>query len=602
MRSQQHVIYVSVILISGNEAGRMPIHTMNHTSRQVCNFGFVRRGAAALFCGRTKRICINSHRPHFRHPKPSFIPQSCKFHDTSMPLIRSRGLFSTCNLQTDTLSMENGDDKSQSSTNLAVVIKESYATGETDGVRAALNSINIPSELSANLNSEEVASLLIDAAIKAAEKDRGSLGSMLNSILASCCRLDNTYPQISLAILNGIDKMHSMDETSMVAPDIVSLLLVYYTLNQASEQKGGVEELGNASQTILERAQKLAKKAAGSQRRKELNMERRRGSNFIDIDSKQLENNLQSLYGPDIRVLHETSDVIVVSKPAGMVCYHTKRTGAGKITSSRKKSIRATNANESNSINNGAKWMDISLVDALIDSSVSLSTLNPSARGIVHRLDRGTSGSLILAKSDESHLILTALFFLRKVEKTYLALVSGCNNQIVSGLEDEDMKQNIEPLSVGSSGVIDVPVDGRPARSTYRVVDEYGSDEQSTLPNALLLEVATLTGRKHQVRVHCASLGHPILLDPLYPSSNVDQKSKSSDKGQKKRHKSSPTPTNEMDDTVLAKAVSDLLLDNSQHQQERFFLHAASLSVKELGISVNAPLPRWWVDFTSQLT
>jgi hypothetical protein len=114
--------------------------------------------------------------------------------------------------------------------------------------------------------------------------------------------------------------------------------------------------------------------------------------------------------------------------------------------------------------------------------------------------------------------------------------------------------------------------------------------------------IKTLTGRKHQVRVHCASLGHPILLDPLYPSSNVDQKSKSSDKGQKKRHKSSPTPTNEMDDTVLAKAVSDLLLDNSQHQQERFFLHAASISVKELGISVNALLPRWWVEVTSQFT
>ena len=164
------------------------------------------------------------------------------------------------------------------------------------------------------------------------------------------------------------------------------------------------------------------------------------------------------------------------------------------------------------------------------------------------------------------------------------------------------MKQNIEPLSLGSSGVIDVPVDGRPARSTYRVVEEYGSDDQSTLPNALLLEVATHTGRKHQVRVHCASLGHPILLDPLYSSSNVDQKSKSSDKGQKKRHKSSPTPNKEVDGTVLAKAVSDLLLDNSRHQQERFFLHAASISVKELGISVNALLPRWWVEVTSQFT
>ena len=349
----------------------------------------------------------------------------------------------------------------------------------------------------------------------------------------------------------------------------------------------------------MERAQKLAKKAAGSQRRKELNMERRRGTKPNEIDSKQTEYNLQSLYGPDIRILHETSDVIVIAKPAGMVCYHTKRTGAGKITSSRKKNIRA--ANENNDDDKGAKWMDISVTDALIDSSVSLSTLNPSARGVVHRLDRGTSGSLVLAKSDEMHLILTALFFLRKVEKTYLALVPGCStNHSGIGMEDEDMKQIVDKLSLGSTGVIDVHVDGRPARSTYRVVKQYG---KSTSPTALLLEVATLTGRKHQVRVHCASLGHPIFLDPLYSSSrNIDRKSKTLEKRQKKQHSSPSTIIKESEKDLLPKAVSDLLFVNSQQQQhERFFLHAATLTIEELGISVDAPLPQWWVELIEQL-
>jgi 23S rRNA-/tRNA-specific pseudouridylate synthase len=500
--------------------------------------------------------------------------------------------------------VENEDTESQSSailSGLPVLMKESYATGETDGVQTALKSNSILSILLANLNSEEVASFLIDAAIEAAGKDRGGLAAILNSILASCCETEGgtANPQISLAILNGMDKRNSVDETSMVTPDLVSLSLVYYAHYQSLKANGG-KELEIASQTILERSQKIAKKAAGSQRRKELNMARRRGANSNEIDSKQTERNLQSLYGPDFRILHETSDVIVISKPAGMVCYHSKRTGAGKISSSRKKKIRASNENDSDT---EAKWMDISIVDALIDCSVSLSTLNPSARGVVHRLDRGTSGSLILAKSDHIHLILTALFFLRKVEKKYLALVPGCKstNHDAIRTEDENMKQiSDDTLSLGSTGVIDAPVDGRPARSTFRVVKEYWNETQSRLPNALLLEVATLTGRKHQVRVHCASLGHPILFDPLYSASSNTSSSK---KGQTKRYCLSPTLKEEMDNSIITKAFSDLLLlDNSQQkQQERFFLHAASLSIDELGISVNAPLPKWWADFMEQL-
>jgi 23S rRNA-/tRNA-specific pseudouridylate synthase len=587
--------------MSTTEAVRVSINIMNHAGGQLHYVGLRRRNAA-LFCDIVKRNCIDYCRQSLHILRPSLISQ-CNARERPTPSLLPWRSCSYCNLNSTRFSSkENGDDELQegsttSLSDLSVMIKESYATGETDGVQSAMKSNRILAKLSDNLDAEDVANVLIDAAIEAAEKDRGALATMLNSILATCCgtERDNSSPLISLAILKCMDEMHSLDETSMVAPDIVSLSLVYYALNQASIHNG----VENASQAILERAQKLAKKAAGSQRRKELNMERRRGTKTNDIDSKQTESNLQSLYGPDIRILHETSDVIVIAKPAGMVCYHTKRTGAGKITSSRKKNTRA--ANENNDDDKGAKWMDISVADALIDSSVSLSTLNPSARGVVHRLDRGTSGSLVLAKSDEMHLILTALFFLRKVEKTYLALVPGCStNHSGIGMEDEDMKQIVDKLSLGSTGVIDVHVDGRPARSTYRVVKQYG---KSTSPTALLLEVATLTGRKHQVRVHCASLGHPIFFDPLYSSSsNIDRKSKTSEKKQKKQHSSPFTIIKESEKALLPKAVTDLLFINSQQQQqERFFLHAATLTIEELGISVDAPLPQWWVELIEQL-
>ncbi|KAL7527745.1 hypothetical protein ACHAXR_005212 [Thalassiosira sp. AJA248-18] len=424
----------------------------------------------------------------------------------------------------------NEDEANIELSNLSDVMKESWISGETDGVKDVLTSNNIIAKLSADLVPDEVANQLVDAAVEAAGQDRGRLASMINAILSSCCGSDDDgdegHPQIASAILYLMDEMHETDDTTMVAPDIVSLSLVYYSLHQQSHQ---YQEYESECETILERAQQVAKKLARSQRRKGMAAERRRRGNNASgvLDAKEVESQLQSLYGPDIRILHETSDVIVMVKPAGMVCYHTKKTSAGKITSSRKKKSRAANAN--NSGNDGVKQLDISLVDSLLDIPISLSTLNPTARGIVHRLDRGTSGAIILAKTDEVHLKLIALFFLRRIKKKYLALVPGC--------ECTELDNKPPPLTIGSTGTIDAPVDGRPARSTYRVVGEYGKQPQQlslSPPESLLLQVETLTGRKHQVRVHCASLGRPIFLDELYSSSKSESKSKTKEKGQKK--------------------------------------------------------------------
>jgi len=473
----------------------------------------------------------------------------------------------------DTLQPQTLSDTS----NLSELIKEAYSIGETDGVVDVLISNDILTKLSADLDIEEVAIQLVHAAIEAAENNRGKLAAIINSILGSCCGSDNGinshHPQIALGVLDVVDEMNTNDEISMITPDIVSLALVYYAISHS-------EEYESQSQYILERTQKNAKKMGGSKLRKALAAERRKGGKTNN--GKDTEQQLQALIGNNIRILHETDEYIVIGKPSCTVCYHNKKISAGKITNSRKKKKSRDNNEE-------AKRIDISLVDALTDSSVSLSTLNPTARGIVHRIDRGTSGSIILAKTDDMHLRLVAFFFLRKVKKKYLALVPAF------GRNEES-----NTLTLGSTGVIGIPVDGRPAHSTYKVIKQYGESSSDTQA-ALLLEVSTTTGRKHQCRVHCADgLDRPIFLDPLYYSTTNGNKSKPIDNGKKGKKRNDTYKVNVVEDnTVLPKAISDLL-DNT-NMKEQFFLHAASLSIDELDISIEAPLPKWWTDTVKQL-
>jgi len=175
-----------------------------------------------------------------------------------------------------------------------------------------------------------------------------------------------------------------------------------------------------------------------------------------------------------LEVLYEDDDLIVVNKPAGMVVH----AGAG--------AARGT------------------LVNALLHRGGALSAAGgPLRPGIVHRLDRGTSGVLVVARNDAAHRHLGEEFRARRVQKTYLALVHGrlAQERGTIGLPiGRDLRRRTR-MTARRQG-------GREARTDWRVL--------LRLDGFTLVEVDLHTGRTHQIRVHFSALRHPVVGDTLY--------------------------------------------------------------------------------------
>lgn len=181
-----------------------------------------------------------------------------------------------------------------------------------------------------------------------------------------------------------------------------------------------------------------------------------------------------------LEVVYEDEDLLVIDKPAGLVVHPGAGHGHG------------------------------TLVNALLGRGSRLSTLSGRARpGIVHRLDKETSGLMVIAKTNSVHRFLQAQFADRSISKTYLAVVSG-HVEFEEGHVSEPIGRH--PKAQRKMAVLR-SVRAKDAQTRYRVLKRFR--------HATLLEVKLLTGRTHQIRVHMAHLGNPVIGDELYGTRGI---------------------------------------------------------------------------------
>ncbi|MFS0733264.1 RluA family pseudouridine synthase [Microbacterium sp. 1P10UB] len=198
------------------------------------------------------------------------------------------------------------------------------------------------------------------------------------------------------------------------------------------------------------------------------------GGGWLDIEwEARRQAEIIPLAVPDLGIVYEDDDIVVVDKPSGVAAHPS------------------------------VGWEGPTVLGALAAGGVRVATTGaPERQGVVHRLDVGTSGLMVVAKTEHAYTVLKRAFKEREVEKIYHAVVQG----------------HPDPLS----GTIDAPIGRHPSSSWKFAVTPDGKDSVThyetleAFPGASLLEIHLETGRTHQIRVHMAAHRHPCVGDPLY--------------------------------------------------------------------------------------
>ncbi len=252
-------------------------------------------------------------------------------------------------------------------------------------------------------------------------------------------------------------------------------------------------------------------------------------------------------------IVYEDSDLAIINKPAGMMVH----AGAGAIS-----------PDGEDQRNRGT------LVNALLHHFAGLSTVGGELRpGIVHRLDKETSGLIVVAKSDEAHRKLATQFAERKVKKTYIALVHGSPKRDSGTIALSISRDRVRRIRMTTHGT-----GGREAISHYRVVRRL----DTSFGEFALVEVKIDTGRTHQIRVHMAALGHAVVGDRLYGA-----------------------PAEMRNSPPLPKTKKNAASGSESISLSRNFLHSAQLSLTHPRtgekISIDSPLPTELQEFLRAL-
>lgn len=228
----------------------------------------------------------------------------------------------------------------------------------------------------------------------------------------------------------------------------------------------------------------------------------RNGAVFSDASWKIREGETYSLTIPpvapaepageeiDLDVVYEDADIIVINKPAGLVVHPA----AGNWTGT--------------------------LVNALIaHCGDSLSGVGGVARpGIVHRLDKDTSGVMVVAKHDAAHLGLSEAFAIHDIERFYDAIAIGAPRPVVGSIDAPLARARGDRKKIAVVDDDDDRPDQRRAVTHYRVTQSFGRARAKLAGDAIasMIECRLETGRTHQIRVHLASIGCPLIGDPVY--------------------------------------------------------------------------------------